>query len=128
MMKKAEAAGTPGSAHRALDALVGDWSIDARCWMTPDGPPAVNKGTSKVRWILGDRFVQEDFNGEFMGKAFHGIGLTGYDNMKKKYVGSWIDDMSTGMFVTEGTADADGKGFTFHGKMDDPMTGQRNKP
>ena len=81
-----------------------------------------------MRWILGGRFLQEDFTGEFMDKPFHGIGLTGYDNMKKKYVGSWVDDMSTGMFVTEGEADAAGKVFTFRGNMDDPMTGQKNKP
>jgi Protein of unknown function (DUF1579) len=128
MMKKAEAAGKPGPAHKALDALVGDWNIDGRCWMAPDGAPTENKGSAKVRWILGDRFVQEDFSGEFMGKPFHGIGVTGYDNMKKKYVGSWVDDMSTGLFISEGATDADGKVFTFHGKMDDPMTGQKNKP
>lgn len=128
MMKKAEAAGRPGPAHKVLDALVGDWDIDGRCWMAPDGPPTETKGSAKVRWVLSGRFVQEDFKGEFMGKPFHGLGLTGYDNMKKKYVGSWIDDMSTGMFVTEGTADTAGKLFTFHGKMDDPITGQQNKP
>jgi hypothetical protein len=96
--------------------------------MTPDGPPIVNKGSAKVGWILGGRFVQEDFSGEFVGKPFHGIGTTGFDNVKKKYVGSWVDDMGTGMFISEGTADEQGKLFTFHGKMDDPMTGQKNKP
>jgi len=128
MMKKAEAAGKPGPAHKALDSLVGEWNIEGQCWMSPDGPPTVNKGTASVRWILDGRFVQEDFKGEFMGKTFQGIGITGYDNMKKKYIGSWIDSMSTGMFISEGTADAEGKEFTFQGKMDDPMTGQRNKP
>jgi len=128
MMKRAEELGKPGPAHKALEALVGDWEVEGRCYMSPDGPPMINKGTAKARWILDGRFVQEDFTGEFMGKTFNGIGVTGYDNMKKKYVGSWIDGMSTGIFNNEGTADADGKGFTFEGKMDDPMTGQRNKP
>jgi hypothetical protein len=36
--------------------------------------------------------------------------------------------MGTGMFSTEGTADAGGKVFTFEGKMDDPTTGQKDKP
>src|SRR5262245_6595500 len=128
MMKKAEELGKPGPAHKALESLAGEWNIEGRCWMAPDGPPMVNKGTAKVRWILDGRFLQEDFNGEFMGKQFQGIGITGYDNMKKKYVGSWIDSMSTGVFSSEGTADTDGKVFTFQGKMDDPMTGQKNKP
>ncbi len=56
--------------------------------------------------------MQEDFSGEFMGKPFHGIGITGYDNLKKKYVGSWIDDMGTGLFISEG--DADAEGFVVH--------------
>ena len=128
MMKKFEAAGKPGPAHKALNALVGEWNVEGRCWMNPEGPPTINKGTASARWILDGRFVQEDFKGEFMGKTFDGIGITGYDNMKKKYTGAWIDGMSTGMFISEGTADAENKVFTFHGKMDDPMTGQMNKP
>jgi len=54
--------------------------------------------------------------------------VAGYDNFKKKYVSFWIDDAGTGMFSSEGTADAAGKMFTFHGKMDDPMTGEKDKP
>jgi len=116
MMKKVEAAATPGPAHKALESLAGDWNAEGKCWASPDGSPTTSKGVSKVHWVLGGRFLQEDFSGEYMGKSFRGMGLTGYDNLKKKYVSSWVDDMSTGLFTTEGTADAAGKVLPFEGR------------
>ena len=129
MMKKWQAAATPGPAHKALDPLVGEWNVEARWWMAgPDGPPTESKATAQVRWILGGRFVQEDYSGDMMQKPFHGIGVTGYDNLKKKYISTWIDDMGTAIFACEGATDPDGKVLTFLGKMDDCMTGQKDKP
>src|SRR5262245_9783693 len=92
LMKKAEAASTPGPAHQALEPLVGDWDVEVKMWMAPDGPPTVTKGTAKSAWTLKGRFVQQEFNGEFMGKPFRGIGFTGYDNVRQKYRSFWIDD------------------------------------
>jgi len=39
MMKKMEAAGTPGPAHKALEAFVGNWKAEVKCWHEPGGPP-----------------------------------------------------------------------------------------
>ena len=128
MMKKAEAAGTPGKEHRALDALVGEWDAEVKTWMAPDAPPMVTRGSSKATWIMDGRFVQEEFNGQFMGKPFRGMSLTGYDNLKQKYTTLWIDDMSTAMYTSEGDATQGGAVFTFVGTMDCPMTGQKDMP
>ena len=128
IMKKWMAVATPGPEHKALEALVGDWEVASKWWMSPDAPPDESKGTSKVRSILGGRFVQEDYDGQFMGRPLHGLGLTGYDNFKKRYSSLWIDDGGTAMYTSTGSATADKKSFTFTGKMDDPMSGEKNKP
>ena len=128
MMKKMEAAGTPGPAHKALDPLVGDWNAEVKMWMDPSAPPNVTKATAKSTWIMGNRFVQQEFKGEFMGKPFRGMSLTGYDNMKKQYNNIWIDDMSTGTFTAEGKPDDGGKVITFEGTYACPETGELNKP
>ena len=47
MMKKAEAAGTPGSGHKALEPLVGNWTGEVKSWMAPDAPSVVTKATAK---------------------------------------------------------------------------------
>lgn len=59
-----------------------------------------------------------------MGQPFNGIGVMGYDNHTKKYVSTWMDSMSTGIFFMEGTASADGKTITQKGQYDDPMEGR----
>lgn len=128
MMKKVAAAGKVGPEHKALEALVGDWNAEVKLWMDPSAPPNVTKGSAKSKWILGGRFVQQEFKGEFMGKPFQGMGLTGYDNMKKKYSSFWVDDVSTAMHISEGGAENAGKAITLEGKYDCAITGEKDKP
>jgi hypothetical protein len=127
MMKKAEAACTPGPAHQALEPLVGDWNAEVKMWMAPDAPPTITKGTAKSTWALKGRFVQQEFSGEFMGKPFRGISFTGYDNVRQKYRSVWLDDMSTTIVTSEGDADSGGKVITFGGNYACAMTGEKNK-
>jgi hypothetical protein len=127
MMKKAEAACTPGPAHKALEPLVGDWNVEVKMWMAPDAPPSITKGTAKSTWTLKDRFVQQEFSGEFMGKPFSGISFTGYDNVRQKYRSVWIDDMSTTMITSEGDANTDGKVITLGGDYACALSGEKHK-
>ena len=128
MKKMAELTG-PGPEHKVLDVLAGTWMVTTKFWMAgADAPPMETKGTSVKKWILGGRFIQEDFDGDMMGMKFTGLGMTGYDKMKKKYVGTWMDSMGTGIASNEGDADAEKKVLTLKGVMDDAMTGERNKP
>ena len=118
MMKAA----TPGDAHKKLGAMVGTFNADVKMFMQPGAPPAVGGGVSENPWALDGRWVEQQFSGTFMNMPFHGIGYTGYDNIKKKYVGTWMDTATTAMMVS--TGDASGNSFTFNSTMDDPMTGK----
>ena len=73
---------------------------------------------------MDGRYVQETAEGMFNGMPFHGMGVYGYDNMEKKYVTSWVDNMGTGIMSTKGDASDDGKTMTFTGMGDDPMSGK----
>lgn len=129
MMKKWQAYATPGPGHKTLEPLLGEWEVESHFWMAgPDGPMTTSKGTAKVRWVLDGRYLQEEFSGQMMERPFQGIGITAYDNFKKKYLSTWMDTMGTGIFSSEGSADASGKTLTFTGKMDDPTTGAKDKP
>ena len=55
-----------------------------------------------------------------MGKAFEGRGITGYDASKKKYVGTWVDGMTTALGLLEGTHDAAKKTTTFTYRSHEP--------
>jgi hypothetical protein len=128
MMKRWQEAMTPGDAHKKLEDLVGSWDAEVKTWMNgPKSEPMITKGTSEHKMALGGRFLQQDFTGEMMGQPFTGVGYTGYDNMKKKYVAVWMDNMGTAIATMEGTINKEGTTITTWGKMDEPATGERDK-
>lgn len=117
-------AGTPGEGHARLAPMVGTFDVTVKMWNSPSAPPMESTGKSVNQWVLGNRWVAQNFEGNFMGMPFSGIGYTGYDNIKKAYVGTWMDSMSTQMMVSKGTIDSGGKSLTFDSSMDDPMSGK----
>lgn len=126
MMKRMEAAGTPGAAHKALDALVGNWKAEVKCWHEPGGQPQVSQGTAKASWTMNGRFLEEEFQGDMMGKPFRGRTTIGYDNTKQTYNTVWVSDMQTAMFVSEGKGTSGNKVITLEGKVTCPATGQKD--
>ena len=129
MMQKWQEAMTPAEHHKHLGFLVGSWNVESKVWMNgPDAPPEITKGSSTMKPILGGRFIQQDMKGSMMGKPMNGVGMMGYDNFKQAYVGFWVDNTSTAIFTMEGTANADYTVFTLDGKMDEPTTGEKDKP
>jgi hypothetical protein len=120
-------AATPGVQHKALKTMTGSWSATVTMWMEPGKPPMKETAAATKKMILGDRFLAEEFSGQMMGKPFSGMGLNGYDNSKKKYVSTWVDDMTTAILYLEGTADRANKVITVEGEGIDPMTGKLKK-
>ena len=119
--------GQPGPEHARLKKMVGTYKTEAEMVMAPGTPPQKSSGTQTYEEMLGGRYIHGTYTGEMMGMPFQGMSLMGYDNQKKKYFTAWVDSMSTGMMVSEGTADASGKVITFTGSYDDPMTGKAKK-
>lgn len=124
-MAKWQEYSTPGVGHKVMDRLVGNWDYDLRYWSAPNTPPEVSNGTNDVKWILGDRFLEMDVKGTSMGQTFEGMGIMGYDNAKKKYVNTWIDNMGTGMMNATGTYDSETNTMTETGTYTDPMSGEQ---
>ena len=130
MMKKWQANATPGENHKHLEHFVGSWDLTTKMWMAgPDSPPTVSKGTAETKWILGKRYIQESLKAEMkmpgpdgkeMAMPFEGLGITGYDNFKKVYVGTWADDMGTQLLTMRGNYDPAKKTLAMYGEMDEP--------
>ena len=81
-------AGEVGPAHGRLKAMAGNFDTTTRVRMKPGAPPQESKGKSEHKLVFDGRFLQQEFKGSMMGQPFTGIGVTGYDNTRKKYVGS----------------------------------------
>src|ERR1041384_2374047 len=114
--KRVEAAGTPGPAHQALGALVGDWKAEVKCWMDPGEPPQVSQGKAHAGMAFKGRFLEEEFYGEMMGRPFTGRTLLGFDNTKQTFNSVWVSDTQTSLFVSEGKGDHGYKTITLEGR------------
>ena len=128
MSKEEEAAmaemmqlGSPGDGHKVFAGLAGTYDVVAKMWMNPAAPPMESKGTSTKTVLWDGRYLAEEFSGDMMGAPFQGKSITGFDNQKKKYIGTWMDSMSTAIMYSEGTYDAGSKTLTLTSKMYDPM-------
>jgi hypothetical protein len=96
----------PGPEHQKLKKFEGDWDATVS-FMGSD-----SKATATYKMDLGGLWLFLSFHGEFAGQKFEGRGTTGYDPIKKKYVGTWVDSMSPSLTVTEGAFGKDGKTYT----------------
>jgi len=124
MMEMYQKLATPGEPHKLFASLAGSWTTKTKEWMEPGKPPTESTGTAEMKMLLDGRFLQQEFTSQMMGQPFSGIGIDGYDNLRKRYVTTWIDTMGTGIFQMEGTASADGKTITLKGRHDEPGGGQ----
>jgi hypothetical protein len=121
--------------HKLLSSLDGTWDFKIKFWMNPDpsAPPQESKGTATRKSIMGGRYALMDVSGKMQmpgedGKMkdvmFKGMGIDGYDNVKKKFVASWIDNMGTGIEFAEGTYDPATKTFTYASEVE-PVPGTK---
>lgn len=128
MMEAWAATAMPGKEHATLTANVGVW--DGKCTMHD---PMSGKTTESVcvtttTSMLGGRFTRSETQGKMdmgMGPAdFEGFGLTGYNNVSKKYESTWCDNFGTLILNFTGDRSADGKVLTLTTHFKDPMSGQ----
>jgi hypothetical protein len=115
--------------HKMLADMNGTWNYTVKFWMNPDpnAKPQESKGTATRKSVMGGRYVvmdvtgkmqMPDQNGKMKDMQFKGMGVEGYDNVKQKFVASWIDNMGTGIQFSEGTYDPATKTLTYTSEIE----------
>ena len=117
-------AGMPGKEHELLQGMVGSWKAESKWWMSPEAPPIPGTADVENKSIWGGRFIQTKYVDSSPEHSWEGMGLNGYDNVKKQYISFWGDSNSTGLMISYGTYDPASKSFTYTGEYDDPLTGK----
>ena len=100
----------PGPEHEVLKKLVGTWDTTMKF-----GGMEI-KGVVTYKMDLGGLWLLSSLESEIGGMKFQGHGMDSYDLIKKKYVGVWVDSMSTSPLVMEGTFDKEKKTLTMTGE------------
>jgi hypothetical protein len=95
-----EAPPLPSPERGLLDAQVGTWDATVEAFMAP-GPPSTSKAVEVNTLSCGGRWLVTEFKSDFMGQPFEGHAVLGWDSLKKKLVGSWVDSAGPGLQVVE---------------------------
>ena len=116
-------AATPGKQHQHLAKGVGEWHGKSTMWMAPGAEPVTSDCTATVTSIMDGRFTETAHTGEIPGMGpYNGSGINGFDNVSKKFVSTWIDNMGTGIMQGEGELSPDGKTMTWTFNYNCPLT------
>lgn len=100
----------PGPEHEMLKKWEGTWDTTMKMMGME------SKGVATYKMELGGLWLVSTFEGDLGGIKFSGRGLDSYDPAKKKFVGIWVDSMSTSPMNMEGTYDKDKKTMTMVGE------------
>jgi hypothetical protein len=104
----------PGPEHEKLKQFVGNWDA------VMDMGGQKFKATSTYKSICGGMWLESDFKGDLGGMAFEGHGIDGYDLKSKKYVGIWVDSMSSTPLHMQGNHDPKTKLLVMTGESRNP--------
>jgi hypothetical protein len=113
----------PQAEHRWLQRLTGDWTYESEA-LGPDNVPVKMHGTDSIR-AFGDLWIITDSKGQILGGGQHASSITlGYDPQQGRFVGTFIDSITTYLWIYNGslegdvlTLEAEGPGMEGDGKM-----------
>jgi hypothetical protein len=118
---------TPGPMHKMLERYNGDWKEEITFWMSPGAEATTSIASCSNKMIMDGRYQESRHTSEMNGMPFEGLGYLGYDNAKKVFVSTWMDNMGTGIMNMEGPWDEKSKTMRLQGKAVDPMTGKEKQ-
>ena len=103
---------TPGVEHDHFKQLVGTWDATVKTSFAP----GESKGTMVYKMDVGGIWLVGNYKGQVAGMPFEGKGLDTYDPRTKKYVGVWVDSMSTTPMIMTGDLDKQTGTMTMEGE------------
>jgi hypothetical protein len=111
---------TPGKEHAMMAGWDGTWNGEVTIWMKPGGEPSKSTSVATNKMVLGGRYQLSTHKGNFGGMPFEGMSTLAFDNAKKIFISTWMDNMGTGLMTGEGKWDEATKSITLRGKVMDP--------
>lgn len=113
---------TPGDMHKMMASWNGEWTGNAKHWSHPGATPVEGTMETTNKTTLNGLYQESYHKGVMMGMPFEGKGITAYDNVKKVFLLSWIDNFGSGIMNMEGKWSEENKTLTSVGKGMDPVT------
>lgn len=112
----------PGPMHKWLAGFTGTWEADVISHMNPTKPDT-SKLTQTYSMILNGLYQEAKLTGTMMGMPFEGRSINAYDNAKKKFQTTWIDNFSSGFTYMSGDYDSTSNTLNLKGTQPNPLDG-----
>lgn len=119
MMSKMMELAQPGPMHQLMASWTGTWSGETTMWDSVGGPEKKSNSTAVNTMIVGGKYQLSKHNGDMGGMPFEGMSIMGYDNVKKEFTSTWIDNWGTGIITFNGSWDEASKTLTMSGSYPD---------
>lgn len=126
MAKAWESFMTPGEMHKWMAGYTGTWEAEVTSYM-PGAEPTKSKATEVVKMLMNGLYQEGNLSGTMMGMPFTGKSIMAYDNAKKQFALTWIDNLGSGILIMTGQYDAATKTMNLNGTQTDPVTGKDSK-
>ena len=123
MSKAMEDFAKPGKMHQWLASLNGEWDATVIGYSDPSKPDT-SKVSQAYSMTLNGLYQEGKLTGNMMGMAFEGRSITGFDNAKKEFVSTWIDNLGSGIIIMTGSYDEGTKTMNLKGTQSNPVTGK----
>ncbi len=117
---------TPGDIHKWMAGYAGTWEAEVTSFM-PGAEPSKSKATEVVKMVMNGLYQEGNLSGTMMGMPFTGKSIMAYDNAKKQFALTWIDNLGSGLMLMTGQYDAATKTMNLNGTQTDPVTGKDSK-
>ncbi len=115
---------TPGDMHKWMAKSAGTWTGEVSTWMDPSAPPMKSTATIVHKMAMNGLYQMGDYKGTMMGQPFMGHSILAYDNAKKEFINTWVDNMGSGIVVMRGTWDDGTKTLRLKGMQTNPVDGK----
>ncbi|MDP6478632.1 MAG: DUF1579 family protein [Phycisphaerales bacterium] len=121
MMQAWMAYATPGEGQARLAARVGQWDVVVRHRMAAGAPMQEARSEAEFEMMLGGRFLVQEYEANWEGMQFEGIGIAAHNNKTGKYQVTWLDNMGIGLM--QGSGEFKGDMLQWTAVATDPLMG-----
>ncbi|MEM7315485.1 MAG: DUF1579 family protein, partial [Planctomycetota bacterium] len=102
------------------------WNANMKMWTHgPDKEPVVFKAEENNKLLGQGTWLLSDFKSNFDGVDFYGHAQLCFDPVKKKFVGTWIDNMTPHLSTMQGVYDEEKRILEMKTTGVDPQTGEK---
>jgi hypothetical protein len=113
--------------HHYLQQWSGHWRDVMKVWSGENPEPTIYLLEKEGRISCEGKLLLRNISGRISTGPYEAYETVNYDNLKRKFVKTWFDNLGTNILVLEGTLDEKTNTLTFEGATIDPFTMQTIK-